>query len=157
MHIILRSLLCLLAAILVPLASAAQAPPATPSGQFLHLSDIHFDPFAEPALVSQLSAAPVDQWEAILQGSAQNPETDNKQDSNYALIVSALKEAKTAGNYDYIVYTGDYLSHRFMRNVSDYISDPAAQKGLCREIGGVCELDDRKAFSRNAVDRDFGQ
>ncbi len=135
----LRKILLLVwLAFALPASVSAQT---APSGQFLHLSDIHFDPFADPTLVDKLSAAPVDQWEAILQGSAaQTPANMQGQDSNYALIRSALKAAgqpiapgQPAPNYDYIVYTGDYLSHGFMDVVGDHISDPAAQKAFAAQ------------------------
>jgi hypothetical protein len=114
------------------LATPASAQ-TTPTGKFLHLSDIHFDPFADPSLVGQLTNASVDQWEAILQTSSSQTPTTGKKDSNYALLKSALMQAQnaqSAGNYDYIVYTGDYLSHGFIDQMSLFIRDPAKQKAF---------------------------
>src|SRR5262249_14433439 len=50
-----------------PPARATTLPFTAGAGQgvFLHVSDIHFDPFADPALVPRLIAAPVDEWQAI--------------------------------------------------------------------------------------------
>src|SRR5215469_12629473 len=53
---------CLLFALLGP-AVAAQVGPAT--GHALLISDIHLDPLADPAIVKQLIASPVGQWEAL--------------------------------------------------------------------------------------------
>jgi hypothetical protein len=114
------------------LASPATAQ-TTPTGKFLHLSDIHFDPFADPTLVVQLSNAPVDQWEAILQTSSNQTPASGKKDSNYALLKSALTQAAQAGDYDYIVYTGDYLSHGFVDQPPLFIRDPAKQKAFAAQ------------------------
>ena len=43
-----------------PIAKASATIPA------LFLSDIHFDPYADPALVARLDAASPDKWKAIL-------------------------------------------------------------------------------------------
>lgn len=43
--------------LLFPTAAAAAAPA---TGRFLALSDIHFDPFADPAIVPKLIAAPAE-------------------------------------------------------------------------------------------------
>jgi hypothetical protein len=52
----------LVAAALWPLGALADAPPFTPGpgqGVFLIVPDIHFDPFADPAIVKELAAADV--------------------------------------------------------------------------------------------------
>jgi sphingomyelin phosphodiesterase acid-like 3 len=49
---------------LAPLALGAQATPRTVSALFL--SDIHFDPYSDPAKVVNLNAAPAAEWGAIL-------------------------------------------------------------------------------------------
>lgn len=133
-----KILLLLWLAFVLPCVASAQT---APSGQFLHLSDIHFNPFADQTLVPQLSGTPVDQWESILQKSPlQTPETDNGQDSNYALLKSALQAATAPSapgmpppDYDYIIYTGDYLSHGFMDHVGDYIKDPDPKKADAKQ------------------------
>ena len=52
------------------LALAPDAVPAeTPAEQWLIVSDIHFDPFANPKLVDRLAAAPPDQWRAIFESA----------------------------------------------------------------------------------------
>jgi sphingomyelin phosphodiesterase acid-like 3 len=112
----LHILPCLLALLLSALPASAMAQ-TTASGKFLHLSDIHFDPFADPSLINQLKASDYTQWEAIFKsGGAQSPSNERKSDSNYALLVSVLNGAnvaQSAGNYDYIIHTGDYLAHDF--------------------------------------------
>ncbi len=99
-----------------PVASAA-APfvPAGNEGTFLTLSDIHFDPYADPAVVRQLATAPVDQWGAILAGSTA-PFAEYGSDTTYPLMMSALSAARGTGlAYDYVLVTGDLLAHDFRR------------------------------------------
>ncbi len=112
----------------IPQPPAAQPAPA-PSGHFLHLSDVHFDPFADHTLVAQLIKQPVDHWQTILQSSAyKQPELGPSRDSNYPLLALTLSEAAKAGPYDYVVLTGDYLSHGFVPQLASYTSDPAVQR-----------------------------
>ncbi len=100
------------------------------------LADIHFDPFADPAIVPRLAAASVDKWTAIFQSSLRSPSSSSPpgaeaspgpsspvsvaalvagtRDSNYALLASALAAARSSGTpYDYVLVAGDYLTHDF--------------------------------------------
>jgi hypothetical protein len=77
----------------------------------LLMSDIHFDPFADPHLVKTLIAAPVEQWEEILASVPKEPFASYGKDSNYVLMISALDEARKQGPYEYAIVTGDYLVH----------------------------------------------
>ncbi|OYY90879.1 MAG: hypothetical protein B7Y45_05500 [Sphingomonas sp. 28-66-16] len=134
---LMRSLSWALAAMTLSVPAQAQmdaapaSPPAAVQGKFLQLSDIHFDPFADPTLFAKLNDAPVDQWEAIFAASAAPAlPSRSKQDTNYPLLKSALAAAQSAGPFDYIVYTGDYLSHGFVPQLQGYIADPATQKAF---------------------------
>jgi sphingomyelin phosphodiesterase acid-like 3 len=105
-------------------------------GSFLMLADIHFDPFADPAIVPLLAAAPVDKWAAILQSSQASSSPSSlpgakaarglappasvaalgkgTRDSNYALLSAALAAARSSGtSYDYVLVAGDFLAHEF--------------------------------------------
>jgi len=83
-------------------------------GLFLHLSDIHFDPFADSSIVPQLIAAPVEQWQSIFESSTQKGFAQYGQDSNYPLVAATLYAAAAEGiPYDYILFTGDALAHDF--------------------------------------------
>ncbi|MET1110715.1 MAG: metallophosphoesterase [Allosphingosinicella sp.] len=96
---------------------AAAAPPSPPSsGQFLALSDVHFDPFADAAIVPRLIAAEADQWPAIFAASKPAPPVGAGSDTNYALLESTLRQAVSAGGrdgYDFVLVTGDLLRHDF--------------------------------------------
>lgn len=84
---------------------------AAGTGSFLLLSDIHLDPFANPALLKQLIAAPVEQWETIFESSPNDGFAPSGKDANYPLMISALDAAQKQGTYDFAIVTGDYLVH----------------------------------------------
>ncbi len=104
---IVRLLLC----VVVGPTAAAQIGSAT--GRALLISDIHLDPLADPAIVKQLIAAPVVQWEAILESSQQKAFSAYGSDTNYRLFVSTLASAAAQAPFDYVAFTGDALRHNF--------------------------------------------
>ena len=113
-------ILAVAALFLFPTAAAAAAPP---TGQFLALSDIHFDPFADPAIVPKLIAAPVDRWPAIFASSRQTKPAAAGSDTNYPLLDSTLKAAAAAAGrpgYDFVLLTGDLLRHDFEDRFAQY-------------------------------------
>jgi sphingomyelin phosphodiesterase acid-like 3 len=81
------------------------------AGNFLLMSDIHFDPFADPKLIKSLIAAPVEKWEGILESVPDELFAPSGKDANYPLMISALSEAAKKGPYDFAILTGDYLVH----------------------------------------------
>jgi sphingomyelin phosphodiesterase acid-like 3 len=91
----------------------------------LLLSDIHFEPFWDPAKVPQLATAPVSEWKAIL---AAAPSPDQQQrfaalqqtchargaDTSFALFDSSLKAMrKPAAGAGFVAMSGDLISHAF--------------------------------------------
>jgi sphingomyelin phosphodiesterase acid-like 3 len=116
-----------IAAILCPL-SAGQSFAA----EFLWLSDIHFDPFADPTLVDKLAAAEPAQWVAILaSGSAKFPAFGR--DSSWPLVSSTLEASKkTQPNVAFTIVTGDLLAHHFREqfNATATVHDDAAFRGF---------------------------
>jgi sphingomyelin phosphodiesterase acid-like 3 len=104
-------------------AHAPARPPVKVTVPALLLSDIHFDPFWDPAKVPQLVAAPASEWKAIL---AYAPSPDQKQrvaalqrscpvrgaDTSFALYDSSLKAMrKPAAGAKFIAISGDLLAH----------------------------------------------
>jgi sphingomyelin phosphodiesterase acid-like 3 len=91
----------------------------------LMLSDIHFDPFHDPAKVAQLRTEPVEHWPAIL-NSAPNPtqaaELEKLQstchsralDTAWPLLKTTVAAAHEASAHPlFITLSGDLLTHEF--------------------------------------------
>jgi sphingomyelin phosphodiesterase acid-like 3 len=110
----------------VPAAMLAQAgaarQPATVAA--VMLSDLHFDPFHDPAKTPLLEAAPVEEWEGILNSpdsAAQEADfaavqkacrAKEQMDAPYALLSSALTAAKAqAPDARFVMVSGDLLVH----------------------------------------------
>jgi hypothetical protein len=121
------ALLCFFLLTGAALAQSAQpaAPPAQSTIPALLVSDIHFEPFGDPAKAPQLAAAPANKWHAIL---AAPPSPDQQQrfaslqqschargaDTSFALFDSSLKAMRThAAGAKFVAVSGDLLSHAF--------------------------------------------
>ncbi|WP_058187999.1 metallophosphoesterase [Terracidiphilus gabretensis] len=101
------------------------AEPATAGVTALLVSDVHFEPFWDPAKVPQLAAAPASEWKTIL---AAPPSADQAQrfaalqqtcnargvDTNYTLLASSLKAMRArAADAQFVTISGDLISHAF--------------------------------------------
>ena len=116
------SVVCLLL-----LSCAAFAAPATRANtaQALMISDVHFDPFHDPAKVKVLAAAPASGWEAIFaapDSPSRQQDLDKLQtscrakgeDTSYALLKSALLAIRAhAQGVRFVTVSGDLLAHKF--------------------------------------------
>ncbi len=112
--------------------------PAAGTGNFLVLSDIHFDPFTgyDSQTVTALDNQPASNWGTILAGSQVKTlceltksggttvcEDRHDQDTNYPLLKSSLEAAAAQlvanrQKADYVLITGDFLGHHFPSNYS---------------------------------------
>src|SRR5689334_12519597 len=91
---------------------------------FLSVSDIHFDPFADPSLVPKLEAADVSQWGAILGSSGETTFSTYGHDINDALLRSAVAQMKTAiPSPSFVLISGDFLAHKFQQTYQQYATD----------------------------------
>jgi hypothetical protein len=89
---------------------------AAGSAQFLMISDLHFDPMADPKLVNRLAAADPDAWQAILESSDTNGVSRYGKDSNWPLLRSALGQMEEALPAPaFLLLPGDFLAHNFRR------------------------------------------
>ena len=117
------ALLCFLFFTGAALAQSPQQAKATVPA--LLVSDIHFDPFWDPAKLPQLAAAPVSQWKAIL-AAAPSPDREQRfqslqqgchvrgADTSFALFDSSLKAMrKPAAGAKFVTLSGDLLAHAF--------------------------------------------
>ena len=87
---------------------------ARAESKFLWISDIHFNPMADAALVSELEKAEPAQWEAILNRTSPNTFSQYKSDTNWWLLKSALAQfPKTIRHPEFVMVTGDLLAHDF--------------------------------------------
>ncbi|MGA2982413.1 MAG: metallophosphoesterase [Terriglobia bacterium] len=92
--------------------SALQPYPGT--GMFLMLSDLHFDPYADPTIMEQLGAKPLAGCQTPGSGSFSKFGSD----TNYPLLKSVLDHVVATSranhfHYDYVIVTGDFLAHNF--------------------------------------------
>jgi sphingomyelin phosphodiesterase acid-like 3 len=121
------ALLCVFVFVCAAFAESAKPAmkPVALSVPALLLSDIHFEPFWDPAKVAQLDGAPVAKWNGIL---APPPSSDQQQrfaalqqscptkgtDTSYTLFQSSLDAMRTnAAGAGFVTVSGDLISHAF--------------------------------------------
>lgn len=81
---------------------------------FVALSDIHFNPFYDPALFHELVEEDVSRWPAIFETSTHKALGDYSADSSGPLLLSAFGAVKKeAPDMKYIFFPGDFLCHGF--------------------------------------------
>jgi sphingomyelin phosphodiesterase acid-like 3 len=91
---------------------------------FLSVSDIHFNPFADPALVAKLEAADVSQWDAIFASSTMTAFSASGSDVNDPLLRSALGEMrKQLPSPAFVLISGDFLAHDFDKTYQQTATD----------------------------------
>ena len=77
-------------------------------------SDVHFDPFYDTTLYTQLAANDADQWETIFQSSLTTAPSAWGYDTNYPLLALTLCGIQqNLGDSPLIIFTGDILGHNF--------------------------------------------
>lgn len=93
--------------------------------QALFVSDIHFDPFRDPAKVERLVAAPVAEWKTILAGpdvadgearfaQLQQACHARGEDTSYRLFASSLAAMRIrAAGARFVIVSGDLMAHSF--------------------------------------------
>jgi hypothetical protein len=92
--------------------------------KFLSVSDIHFNPFADPALVAKLETADVSQWDAIFASSAVTTFSTYGSDLNDPLFRSAIGEMqKQLPSPAFVLISGDFLAHGFDKTYQQYAAD----------------------------------
>ena len=122
----------------VSLGLSASVPPA-PVGKALLIADLHFDPLSDPAIVKQLIAAPVSEWESIFVDSGQTGYAHSPQDSNYPLLNSALSAAASQTPIDFGIALGDYLRHDFEAAFVKAGGDAKRFFSICYQDRSLCE------------------
>jgi len=106
-------------------SSPAAAQPA--AGSVVLVSDIHFDPFAAPALARALAGGDLAAADAAYTlAQAALPATAGK-DTNPPLLASALAAiAVVAASADFVIVSGDLLAHDFQKSAATLLGIPEA-------------------------------
>src|SRR5713226_6163262 len=92
--------------------------------KFLAVSDIHFNPFADPSIVAKLEAADVSQWDAILASSTVTAFSTYGSDVNDPLLRSAIGEMqKQLPSPAFVLISGDFMAHDFDKSYQQYATD----------------------------------
>jgi sphingomyelin phosphodiesterase acid-like 3 len=90
----------------------------------LSVSDIHFNPFADPSIVTKLEAADVPEWDAILASSTVTAFSAYGSDVNDPLLRSAIGAMqKELPSPAFVLISGDFLAHGFEKSYQQYATD----------------------------------
>lgn len=100
-------LACLLLVLIPAIARSA------PDQQWIAVSDVHFDPLADPRLAERLGSTPPERWRAIFTSAGKVPYSAYGSDTNFPLLESALEAMRNAdGDPAAVLITGGLLSER---------------------------------------------
>lgn len=88
---------------------------------FLTFSDIHFDPYYDTTLIINLINADYTDWESIFLKSEIRSFSQYGSDTDYPLFISSMEEMKLRiPEPDFIIITGDFMSHNFNEEFEQY-------------------------------------
>ncbi len=100
--------------LVLQLAACGSDSTTTSSTPVVLFSDVHFNPYYDPALFEQLVAADASQWAGIFKTSTKQTLSNFGEDTNYPLFVLTLSSIKqNLGASPLVVFTGDILGHHF--------------------------------------------
>jgi sphingomyelin phosphodiesterase acid-like 3 len=141
-------------AVLVLLGGSARSLPDSPGGQFLIASDLHFNPFADPALVADLAAAPSRKWESILNRSEATAYSPYGQDTNWWLLQSAFDAMRTVDpDPALVMITGDVLAHGFPQAYArtTHDSNPEHYRAFVSKTVAFITAELRKRYNKSQI------
>lgn len=122
---------------------------AAPAAELLMLSDVHFDPMADPQLVDGLAAAAPEEWQGIFEKSGAVGLGRYGRDTNWPLLRAALTQMKeTLPAPALLILPGDFLAHDFRGAFDAAASDhsDAAFRAFVRKTMEFVALQLRRAF-----------
>lgn len=134
-----RMMACATAVIVFSLGAVVSQGDDT-TGQFLLISDMHFDPFYDGDLFPQLVDEPVENWAGILEKSQPPGFNPVHTDSNYTLVKTALDDAKKRiPEPDFILYPGDFLCHEWQKKYDalarhPHLENPVAYREFTAKV-----------------------
>ncbi len=150
-----RALLAAFIAVVVVVGlPAARAADPGAAGRFLVLSDIHFDPMADPRLVDTLAAADPMQWPAILDGQTDKGFGRYGADTNWRLLRSAVEHMKAVLPHPaFVMITGDFLAHHFREqfNAAAHDHSDAVYRGFVGKTMRFLALEIEAAFPQTPI------
>ncbi|MGH7114469.1 MAG: metallophosphoesterase, partial [Stellaceae bacterium] len=128
----------LLCGVLLAFAPFVAMPGAAsePTSHLLVMSDIHFDPMAQPRLVDRLAAAEPEKWRAIFQSAGDRRPAQYGSDTNWSLLASALQQMRRASPHPAMVLLpGDFLAHQFRQkfDAAAHARSTADYRGFVRK------------------------
>ena len=98
----------------------------TRPGTVLVFSDLHFDPFADKALVWRLEESAAEAWPALFANAPGASLPAYGENTNYALLFTTLEEMqRIAPEPDLILVTGDFLVHDFYDGFAESLGEDA--------------------------------
>ncbi len=150
----LRAAIWLLAALLLAAVPSRAVDAAAATGRLVMMSDIHFDPMAEPGLVDRLAAAEPAQWPAIFDSGANQKPSRYGSDTNWPLLRSALQQMKrTLPRPAMVLLPGDFLAHQFRTKFDAAAHDhsDAAYRGFVRRTMQFLALQFERTFPATPI------
>lgn len=109
-----------LSALIPILAAGTPGRAAEPAGTVAIVADIHFNPLATPELAPRLAASGPEEWPAVFGSAREHNFPLRGQDTNQALLASALAAlSDKAASADLVIVTGDLLAHRFEESAAE--------------------------------------
>ncbi len=134
--------------------ASAQTSGMLPSGTGVFVSDIHFNPLADPTLANRLAQAPPAQWDAIFATSSVTAYSPYGQDTNFPLLQSLLAAmTQRVPNPDIVFVSGDFLVHGFQTKFNAAASDnsPAAYAAFVNATEQYMALKLAQTFPRAQI------
>lgn len=134
--------------------ASAQSHDQASTDRFLIVSDIHFNPMADPALVADLAAADPTQWESILSRSKRTSFSQYGEDTNWWLLQSSLNAMRaTLPHPAFILTNGDLLAHQFPQTYQKITHDPDRKtySKFVRKTVEFLALELRKRFPNASI------
>jgi hypothetical protein len=133
-------------------------PSAGNNFQVVVFTDLHFNPFYDTTLFSQLNNADASGWAAIFQTSSIKAPSMWGTDTNYPLLALALSSIKqNLGASPLIIFTGDMLGHYLMQTFYELYDPTNAQNPTAGDITAMqAFLDKTVAFVMQQVRASVG-
>ncbi len=122
------------------------------SGEYLVISDIHFNPLTDDSLFQALAAQPVSEWNRLFDSALVDGVSQLGSDTNYVLLQSSFAAAaEKCPRPDFILYPGDSLAHNWKAQYDKMAprssdEDPEAYRDFTAKTIAFLALEFRRHF-----------